>query len=128
AEAAGDPRVPVGHAGAHVVGVRRVRAREGETARDLDQRADPHRRSAGVAPSSGRTMITNPVNRALRNGAATVGLALAVVASGVVSRTDSATTASWPGFRGPSASGIGAGPRPPDTWNVATGKNIAWTI
>ena len=73
-------------------------------------------------------MITNPVNRALRNGAATIGLALAVVASGVVSRIDSATTASWPGFRGPSASGIGAGPRPPDTWNVATGKNIAWTI
>ena len=56
-----------------------------------------------------------------------LGLALAVVASGVVSRIDSATTASWPGFRGPSASGVGDGQRLPDTWNVATGKNIVWT-
>jgi outer membrane protein assembly factor BamB len=42
-------------------------------------------------------------------------------------RMDSATTASWPGFRGRSASGVGEGARPPDTWNVSTGNNILWT-
>ena len=53
----------------------------------------------------------------------TACLALLLAASPI----DSATTASWPGFRGPSASGVGEGARPPDTWNVSTGKNILWT-
>jgi outer membrane protein assembly factor BamB len=51
---------------------------------------------------------------------------LALVLGG--SRIDSAARASWPGFRGPSASGVSVGRRPPDTWNVPTGKNIAWKI
>ena len=41
---------PSADAGAHVVGVGRVRARQGDAERDVEQRADPHRRRAGVAP------------------------------------------------------------------------------
>src|SRR5580658_3959627 len=36
-----------------------------------------------------------------------------------------ATDANWPQFRGPSASGLGAGV-PPTEWNVESGKNIRW--
>lgn len=32
----------------------------------------------------------------------------------------------WPSFRGPSASGIGDGHRPPVTWNTDSGANILW--
>ena len=32
----------------------------------------------------------------------------------------------WPQFRGPSASGIGDGTKPPVRWDVARGTNIAW--
>ena len=33
---------------------------------------------------------------------------------------------SWPGFRGPRASGVADGMRLPDTWDVARGTNIRW--
>ena len=35
--------------------------------------------------------------------------------------------AEWPSFRGPSASGVADGQKIPDTWDVASGKNIRWT-
>ena len=34
----------------------------------------------------------------------------------------------WPGFRGPSASGVADGQRLPDTWNGASGANVRWKI
>src|ERR1035438_8115488 len=36
-----------------------------------------------------------------------------------------ASDANWPQFRGPSASGVGAG-APPTEWNVESGKNVRW--
>ncbi len=32
----------------------------------------------------------------------------------------------WPSFRGPAASGIGAGSAPPLEWDLETGKNVLW--
>lgn len=32
----------------------------------------------------------------------------------------------WPGFRGPSASGVADGQQLPDTWDAAKGTNIRW--
>jgi outer membrane protein assembly factor BamB len=40
----------------------------------------------------------------------------------------SAAGDNWPSFRGPSASGVADGQRLPDTWDVATNRNIGWTI
>jgi outer membrane protein assembly factor BamB len=40
----------------------------------------------------------------------------------------SAAVPGWPGFRGPSASGIAEGLRLPTRWNVATGENIRWKV
>jgi outer membrane protein assembly factor BamB len=40
----------------------------------------------------------------------------------------SAVPVSWPGFRGPSASGVADGQRLPDTWDVKSGQNVAWRI
>jgi outer membrane protein assembly factor BamB len=37
-----------------------------------------------------------------------------------------ASIADWPSYRGPGATGIGSGD-PPITWDVKTGKNVAWT-
>jgi outer membrane protein assembly factor BamB len=34
----------------------------------------------------------------------------------------------WPGFRGPSASGVADSQKLPDTWDGTTGKNISWKI
>ena len=34
----------------------------------------------------------------------------------------------WPQFRGPSASGIGDGAKPPVHWDAAKGVNVAWTV
>jgi outer membrane protein assembly factor BamB len=34
----------------------------------------------------------------------------------------------WPGFRGPSASGVADGQRLPERWNVAAGTNITWKV
>ena len=39
-----------------------------------------------------------------------------------------APDANWPGFRGPSASGIADGQKLPDTWNGATGTNVRWKV
>jgi outer membrane protein assembly factor BamB len=51
-----------------------------------------------------------------------VGLALCVVASAA----DRGTT-SWPGFRGPSARGVGEGAPTPVKWDIAKGENVLWT-
>ncbi len=37
-----------------------------------------------------------------------------------------ATAADWPQFRGPSASGIGSGTKPPIHWDAAKGTNVLW--
>jgi outer membrane protein assembly factor BamB len=37
-----------------------------------------------------------------------------------------AAAQNWPAFRGPDASGVAAGGRPPSTWDAATSKNVAW--
>ncbi len=37
-----------------------------------------------------------------------------------------ATGGNWPGFRGVSSSGVATDARPPITWDVAKGTNIAW--
>jgi outer membrane protein assembly factor BamB len=39
-----------------------------------------------------------------------------------------AAPVSWPGFRGPSASGVADGQRLPDTWDVKAGQNVAWKV
>jgi outer membrane protein assembly factor BamB len=39
-----------------------------------------------------------------------------------------AETQQWPGFRGPSASGVADGQSLPDTWNGVTGTNIRWKV
>ena len=38
-----------------------------------------------------------------------------------------AADSNWPQFRGPDASGVGAG-SPPTEWNVETGKNVLWSV
>ena len=38
-----------------------------------------------------------------------------------------ASAQNWPQFRGPNASGIGAG-SPPTTWNVETGASVRWNV
>jgi outer membrane protein assembly factor BamB len=48
---------------------------------------------------------------------------LALAAAG---RRSAQADAEWPSFRGPSASGVADGERIPDTWDVASGKNIRW--
>src|SRR4051812_20298421 len=35
-------------------------------------------------------------------------------------------TKNWPQFRGPGASGVGAGGAAPTEWDVASGKNVKW--
>ena len=50
---------------------------------------------------------------------------LVVAAAWLMSSALWATEARWPSFRGPGASGIGDG-KPPTTWDVETGKNVAW--
>ena len=40
----------------------------------------------------------------------------------------SAPADQWPGFRGPSASGVSDGQNIPDNWDVATGNNVLWTF
>ncbi len=55
-------------------------------------------------------------------------LLLAVAVFCVAPHVRSAPGEGWPGFRGPSASGVADGQHLPDTWNVATGANIRWKI
>jgi outer membrane protein assembly factor BamB len=40
----------------------------------------------------------------------------------------SAPADNWPGFRGPTASGVADGQRLPDTWDGVAGSNIQWKI
>jgi outer membrane protein assembly factor BamB len=62
------------------------------------------------------------------------GIVAAFVAAGALTPALSpvegleAAPISWPGFRGPSASGVADGQRLPDTWDVKSGQNVAWTI
>jgi outer membrane protein assembly factor BamB len=50
---------------------------------------------------------------------------VAVVLLLVAARVDAAD-ANWPQFRGPRASGVGAGAATPTEWDVASGKNVKW--
>jgi len=34
----------------------------------------------------------------------------------------------WPQFRGPSASGVGDGAKPPVKWDATKGTNIVWSV
>ena len=43
-------------------------------------------------------------------------------------RASSAPGDNWPGFRGPSASGVADGQKLPDTWSGVSGGNIKWKI
>jgi outer membrane protein assembly factor BamB len=52
----------------------------------------------------------------------------ALLVAGTCVWLESAARATWPGFRGPAASGVADGQGLPDTWNVATGQHIAWKI
>jgi len=59
----------------------------------------------------------------------TLGVVVSVAA--IEHRATSAVADNWPGFRGPSASGVADGQRLPVTWNPAsgkTGKNIKWQV
>jgi PQQ-like domain len=55
------------------------------------------------------------------SGALAVAALLTVSLSGV-------EPASWPSFRGPSASGVADGMNLPDRWNGTTGENVRWKI
>src|SRR3954465_2074101 len=52
-------------------------------------------------------------------------LAAVVLLFGTVAFADDANR-NWPQFRGPGASGIGAGAAAPTEWDVASGKNVKW--
>jgi outer membrane protein assembly factor BamB len=43
-------------------------------------------------------------------------------------RVNSAPASNWPGFRGPSASGVADGQQLPAAWDAASGRNITWTV
>ena len=54
-------------------------------------------------------------------------VALILVGSlGFSAHLDSSDPPNWPGFRGPSASGVADGQGLPDTWNGVSGEHIAW--
>ncbi len=63
-----------------------------------------------------------------RRRSASVLLVLIVAAACVATRLLSAAGDNWPGFRGPSASGVADGQRLPDTWNGVSGANVRWKI
>lgn len=52
-------------------------------------------------------------------------LALGVLAASLVVGTAPGSTANWPQFRGPDASGVSPDPAPV-TWNVDSGENVRW--
>lgn len=55
-------------------------------------------------------------------------LTLAVVLLPAASlRADDKPGIHWPSFRGPSASGVAEGFKTPAAWDVASGKNVAWS-
>ena len=55
-------------------------------------------------------------------------LALGAAALLAVPGASSAPGDNWPGFRGPSASGVADGQKLPDTWSGVSGSNIKWKI
>jgi hypothetical protein len=55
-------------------------------------------------------------------------LVLAAVAALAAPSASSAPGDNWPGFRGPSASGVADGQKLPDTWSGVSGANIQWKI
>ena len=63
---------------------------------------------------------------ALRSGI--VAIAICLLALRAPARLASAPSANWPGFRGPSAAGVADGQQLPETWDVASGRNIAWKV
>jgi hypothetical protein len=48
------------------------------------------------------------------------------IALGAVAVASLATAADWPQFRGPSASGVGSGAKPPIRWDAPKGTNLVW--
>jgi PQQ-like domain len=59
---------------------------------------------------------------------ATAILVLIITVVWAAPRLFSAAADNWPGFRGPSASGVADGQRLPDTWSGVKGTNITWKI
>jgi outer membrane protein assembly factor BamB len=53
---------------------------------------------------------------------------LAGLESPTETRVPCVDPAPWPGFRGPSGSGIADGQHPPITWNLDTGHNVRWKV
>ena len=51
--------------------------------------------------------------------------ALPVIVGAMVIASGAMPTAQWPSFRGESARGVGTG-KPPISWDLATGTNVAW--
>ena len=48
------------------------------------------------------------------------------IALGAMAVASLATAADWPQFRGPSASGVGSGAKPPIRWDAPKGTNLVW--
>ncbi len=48
------------------------------------------------------------------------------LALGTMAAVSLATAADWPQFRGPSASGVGSGTKPPIRWDATKGINLVW--
>ena len=55
-------------------------------------------------------------------------LAVICAAAALEHGVRSAPADNWPGFRGPSASGVADGQRLPDTWDGVKGTNIRWKV
>jgi len=56
------------------------------------------------------------------------GVAMVTGIALLAPRVHSGDGDNWPGFRGPSASGVADGQHLPDTWDGVTGKNIEWKV
>ena len=46
----------------------------------------------------------------------------------LMAATGAAFAGDWPQFRGPSASGVGDGAKPPVKWDATKGTNIVWSV
>ena len=55
-------------------------------------------------------------------------LVLCLTAAAAATRLHSAAATAWPGFRGPSASGVADGQDLPSAWNGAGGAHIKWKV
>jgi outer membrane protein assembly factor BamB len=53
---------------------------------------------------------------------------LAIAAAVALTKSGTLAADTWPGFRGPAASGIADGQRLPESWNGVTGANIKWKV